>query len=70
MSTKYDAEIQEMELRYKLEGQKNALTRVDLECLRLRKKLDDYDETKVSLTTEIAKTEQEITALRGGETNG
>jgi len=67
MSTNYDAEIAQMELKYRLEGQKNSLTRVELECLRLKKKIESYDDTRISLLHEIAETEQQLVDLKGGE---
>jgi len=69
MSTKYDDEIKDLELKYRLEGQKNALTRVELECLRLKQKLENYEDTRISLHNEIKVTEDEILALKGGEKN-
>lgn len=70
MSTSYDSEITRLELKCQLEAQKSALTRVDLECLRMKKKIDDYDATRQSLTKEIKITEDKISALKGGDSNG
>lgn len=70
MSTNYDDEIIALELQCKLEAQKNAITKVNLESLRLRKKLEDYEATKISLNEEIQKTEAEIETLKGGGKNG
>jgi hypothetical protein len=67
MSTSYDKEIADLELKYRLEGQKNALTRVELECLRLKQKIESYAETRESLIQEIKLTEQRIKDMKGGE---
>jgi hypothetical protein len=67
MSTNYDDQIKDLELKYKLEGQKNALTRVELECLRLKQKIESYDATRTSLQNEIKITEDEVLSLKGGD---
>jgi len=69
MSMNYDTEIKQMEAKYTLESQQNALTRVELECLRLKKKLEDYDQTRQSILAEIQKTTQRLEDAKGGEIN-
>jgi hypothetical protein len=64
MSTNYDSDIRKLELQYQLEGQRNAMTRVELECLRLKQKLETYDETRISLQNEISITEEKIAQLQ------
>jgi len=64
MSTSYDVEILKMEAKYKLEAQQSALTRVELECLRLKKKLEEYDITRQSLLSEIEKTINELANVK------
>jgi phage shock protein A len=70
MSTNYNDQIAELELVYQLDAQKSALTKVELECLRMKQKIEDYDTTRQSLIKEIAITEDKLKALKGGGKNG
>jgi hypothetical protein len=70
MPTNYSGQIQILELQYTLEAQKNALTKVELECLRLKQKIEEYDATRASLTDQVKITEEKLTALKGGGKNG
>ena len=67
MSMNYDDEIARMELEAQLMAQEQALMRVDLELLRMKKKAQDYEVTKVSLNEQIAITKEKLLSLKGGE---
>lgn len=70
MSTNYNDQIAELELVYQLDAQKSALTKVELECLRLKQKIENYDETRQSLINEISITEEKLKDLKGGGKHG
>ncbi len=67
MSTSYKDEIVLLELEYQLDAQKNALKRVEIEQLRAKQKIEDYDITLQSLLVEIEKTKERLRVLKGGE---
>ena len=62
-------EILLAELESKLAGQIHSLRVIEVEMLKLRKKLNDYSDTMKSITAEIEKTKMQIknTKLKGGE---
>ena len=68
MSTNYNNQIAILEVEYQLDAQKSALTKVELECLRMKQKIEDYDATRQSLQIEIKKSQERLVELKkGGE---
>lgn len=67
MSTSYNDKIAILEIEYQLDAQRIALKRVELECLRMKQKIEEYDITRQSLLTEIKKSESRLSELKGGE---
>ena len=70
MPTSYDEQIKTMEIQYTLEAQKSALLKVDLECLRLKQKIEEYETTRTSLNEQIKISEEKLLAMKGGGKNG
>jgi hypothetical protein len=67
MSTNYDDEIRLAEAEYQLDAQQSAIKRIDLDILKMKRKMETYEETKVDLRNEIEKSKEVISKLKKGE---
>lgn len=66
MSMNFDFELAIVEKEYQLLNQEQMLKKVQLEEMRLQKKLKDYAETKDGLEQAIADTKADLDSLKEG----
>ena len=66
MSTNYNEEIKIAEKEYQLLSQQNMVKKVELESMRLKLKLEEYEKTGKDLLDAIEVTKKEVKQMKEG----
>jgi hypothetical protein len=67
MATSYDQKIKIAEAESKLAGQHHGYKRIEIEIMKHKRKVEEYEKELVNLSKEIVISEQELEKVKGGE---
>jgi peptidoglycan hydrolase CwlO-like protein len=67
MGTSYNEQIRLAEAESKVQGQLHAVKRIEIEIMKHKRKIQDYEKNIEGLQIEIKKSQADLDKVKGGE---